>query len=257
VVAADDYAEPLPAYEPNQGLAKTIGTLNIIFGALMLACGACGTLNLIIQPMVGPFFQAQNQATMQGLQAQREERIDRLRQEEKEAVTPEEKAEIHARRKAEEDRPLPKLPDPTQFLRGSNLLAYGIADALVGLILNLALLIAGIGLVRLRNWGRLMSVWVAGIKIFCLTALLVALLVWVLPAMVQNARQMFEDMGAHPNPAALAQMTSVMTYVWGAAFVLSYIVSLIYPIVILATMTRRSVIAACTEPAVWEVEEPH
>jgi hypothetical protein len=36
-----------------------------------------------------------------------------------------------------------------------------------------------------------------------------------------------------------------------------YIVSLIYPIVILVALTRQSVIAACTEPRVWEIKEQH
>jgi hypothetical protein len=255
--AADDYVEPLPAYEPNQSLARTIGTLNIIFGAIMLACGACGTLNLILQPVMRPMFQAQNRVAMQQFQAEREERIDRLRQEEKEAKTPAEKAEIQARRKAEEARPLPKVPDPTKFFQAGHFLAYGIADALVGIVLNLALLIAGIGLVRLRTWGRVMSIWVAALKIFCLTGLLVWFLIWVLPAIVEKASEMFTDMGAGGPPGALTPVRTAMAYAWGIGFVLAYIVSLIYPIVILAILTRRSVIAACTEPAVWEIEEPH
>src|SRR5262245_5554921 len=139
MTAADDYAEPLPAYEPNQSLARTIGSLNIIFGAILLCCGACGALNFIAQPAMAPMFQAQNQGFVQQMQAERDARIDRLRQEEKEATTPEEKAEIHARRKAEEARPLPKLPDFTQFLGNSTLLAYGIVDAVTGIILNIAL----------------------------------------------------------------------------------------------------------------------
>jgi len=256
MAAADDYVEPLPAYEPNQGLAKTIGTLNIIFGAILLCCGACGALNFIVQPVMAPVFQAQNQTMMQQIQAEREARIDRLRQEEKEATTAEEKAEIHARRKAEEARPVPKLPDFAKFFRDSSLLAYGIADSLVGIILNIALLIAGIGLVRLRNWGRVMSLWVAALKTVCLTGLLVIFLVWVLPAVVETVREIFQDVGAGAPPGALNQMTTFMTYFYSAAAVIGYIVSLIYPIVILVALTRRSVIAACTEPAVWEIEEP-
>jgi hypothetical protein len=257
MAAADDYLEPLPAYEPNQSLARTIGTLNIIFGAILLCCGACGALNFIIQPVMAPMFQAQNQTMMQQLQAQREARIDRLRQEEKEAKTPEEKAEIHTRRQAEEARPLPKFPDFTQLFRDSNLLVYGIADALVGITLNIALLIAGIGLVRLRNWGRLMSLWVAGLKIVCLTGLLVLFLVWVLPAVIEKVSEIFQDMGTAAPPGALKQMAMFMTYFYSAAAVIAYIISNIYPIVVLVTLTRRSVIAACTEPAVWEIEEPH
>jgi hypothetical protein len=257
--AADDYVEPLPVYEPNQSLARTIGTLNIIFGAISLACGACGTLNLLLQPVMRPVFQAQARMATQQLEAERERRIDRLRQEEKEATSQAEKAEIHARRKAEEARPLPKVPDPMRFFQGGHLLAYSIADALVGIILNIGLLIAGIGLVRLRNWSRVMSIWVATVKILCLTGLLVWLLLWVLPVMVENAGKMFQDMGAAGGapPGALTPVTTAMTYLWGIGFVLVYIVSLIYPIVILATLTRRSVIAACTEPTVWEIEEPH
>src|SRR5437868_6378994 len=135
MATADDNVEPLPVYEPNQSLARTIGTLNIIFGAILLCCGACGALNFIVQPVMAPAFQAQNQAAMQQIEAEREARIDRLRQEEKEAKTAEEKAQIHARRKAEEARPVPKLPDFAKFFQDSSLLAYGIADALVAIVL--------------------------------------------------------------------------------------------------------------------------
>jgi hypothetical protein len=254
--AADDYREPLPAYEPNQSLARTIGTLNIIFGAILLCCGACGALNFIAQPVMAPMFQAQNQAVMQQMQAEREQRIDRLRQEEKDATTQAEKAQIHTRRMAEEARPLPKIPDFTAFFRDWRLMAYGIADALVGIILNIALLIAGIGLVRLRNWGRITSLWVAGLKIVCLTCLLAILLIWVLPAMIEKLRDMFQAVGPGVPPAALTTATTFMTYGYGVGAVIVYIFSLIYPIVILVALTRRSVIAACTEPAVWEIGEP-
>jgi hypothetical protein len=257
MTAADDYLEPLPAYEPNQSLARTIGTLNIIFGAILLSCGACGALNAVAQPVVAPMFQAQNQSLVQEMQAKRDARIDRLRQEEKEATTPEEKAEIHARRQAEEARPLPKVPDFTEFFRDSRLLGYGIADSLIGIILNIALLIAGIGLVRLRNWGRVMSLWVAGLKIICDTCLLAILLIWVLPAMIERIRDWFQTMGSGAPPAALTTATTFLTYVYGVGAVIGYILSLIYPIVILVALTRRSVIAACTQPAVWEIEEPH
>ncbi len=258
MAAADDYLEPLPAYEPNQSLARTIGTLNIIFGAILLCCGACGALNFIVQPVMAPMLQAQNDSMVQQMQAEREERIDRLRLEEKQATTPEEKAKIRARRKAEEARPTPKVPDLTQFVRDKSLLTYGIADSLVGIILNVALLIAGIGLVRLRNWGRVTSLWVAGLKIVCLTGLLAIFLIVVLPSVIEKLGQVFQDVGpGGPPPAVLKQMTTVMTYAYSAGAVIGYIVGLIYPIVILVALTRRSVIAACTEPAVWEIEEPH
>jgi hypothetical protein len=261
IADGDDGFEPLPVYEPNQSLAKTIGTLNIIFGAILLACGACGALNLVMQPIMGPMFQAQHQAAMSELQAQHERRIDRLRQEEKEATTPEEKAAIRTRRTAEEARPLPKVPDFTEFFRDTRFLAYGIVDTLGGIILNIGLLIAGIGLVRLRNWGRVMSLWVAALKIVCATCLLAILLVWAIPAMVEKFRQMIEEMAASSPPgmppAAINQMMTFITYVWAAWAVIMYVVALIYPIVILVALTRRSVIAACTEPAVWEIEESH
>src|SRR5262249_33789258 len=111
MTAGNINAEP-PPYEPNPSLARTIGTLNMGFGAILLACGAFGTVNMMFKPVMGQLFQAQNRFVVQQMQSHRYARDIGLRQAEEKTTDPQEKAEINAQRKAEKARPIPKLPDP-------------------------------------------------------------------------------------------------------------------------------------------------
>ena len=72
-----------------------------------------------------------------------------------------------------------------------------------GLVLNLLMLIAGVGLVFLKGWGRAMSVFVAWAKIVRLLVLAVAMTAVVPPFTTMALAAMLEEQKAR-NPQAAA-----------------------------------------------------
>src|SRR5262249_12326211 len=66
---ASDDARDVPVVVPDRGTPRTIGILNIIFGGLLLLCGACyGAYSPMLVAMM-PAMQAQQRQAMASMQA--------------------------------------------------------------------------------------------------------------------------------------------------------------------------------------------
>src|ERR1043165_4714618 len=164
---------PSPSPEPPKtSIPTTIGILNIIFGSLMMLCILCSSMYLAVMGAIGaPINAIQQQQFQQALQTERLQKLQRLREQEQAAKDEKEKADLKAKQKALEEQPLPKMPDFTKFMREQSFVSWMIADYVSGLILNLAMVISGIGLLRRKEWGRVSGIWVAILKIVRLIVL--------------------------------------------------------------------------------------
>src|SRR5262245_14325049 len=245
-----------PAEESNPSAARTIGVLNIVFGSLLLLCVICSGLNLAMQSAMGPMFAGQQQQMQQAIEQEWKAKVNELEAQEKAAKDEKEKQELRARQQALRAQPQPKMPDFTKLTGDQHFLGYTIADVATGIILNVLLLISGIGLVRLKEWGRKMANWTAALKIVRLVALNSYFALVVVPVFVHGFtsifQEMFEEMGKAgppgqrmPGQAELTQMGTmigVMMTVYAVALV---IFGVIYPIVVLCVLTRPRVKAAC------------
>jgi hypothetical protein len=241
---ADEPIEPVEVpFEPNPSLPKTIGTLNIVFGSLLLFCSICSGLGILWQAAFFPMMQADLQQARARMEAQRQQDLDKLRQQAKDAETDEEKADIEKRAKQLAATPLPPLPDFTEFTPAKNpkLLVYTVTDAGTGIITDVAMIIAGIGLLRLQEWGRRLAIWVAAAKILFLVLGYVYYLLAVVPDMTKAMTKFFEG-----------PMAGMMGIMMGASGLISVVVGVIYPIVTIAVLTRRGAIAACQTPRFLE-----
>src|SRR5215471_1940587 len=58
----------LSGVEPNPSAAKTIGVLNIVFGACLLLCGLCCGLYMTAVAAMGPMMAVQQQQVQQQMQ---------------------------------------------------------------------------------------------------------------------------------------------------------------------------------------------
>jgi hypothetical protein len=255
-VHPDNERPPVPPVQPNTGGPKAIGVLNIVFGTLLLLCAICSSINLAMQSAMGPMMQAQQQQLQQAMKAEREQQLQELRDLEQAAKDEKEKANLQARQKALQAQPVPKMPDFTKFTQNAHLTVYAIADIVTGLILNIAMIISGIGLLALKEWGRVTALWVAGLKIVRLVALYSIFAVVVVPVLVRSMTSMFEEMfdelakagppGARgPGPAELSQMAMGMGTMMTAFAIGMIVLGVIYPAIVLIVLTRPSVKAAC------------
>lgn len=266
-----DSPNPSGMIVPNPGPPKTIGILNIVFGGLMSLCGIGLMLQMLFMPVIGRFFETrQKQAVAQAERAQRDAikaQLDELTAREKSAQTDVEKAEIEAERKALQNRPKPYVPNMAMGLNMMSdpvVIRYTWGDYISGLVLNVAMIVSGIGLVRLKPWGRSLALWVAGLKIVrCLILAGFGIMV-LAPVMTKQIGKEFDNVGQQVgaqkgNPQAAAGVQQQMKTMKGFMGVMmavsyggTYLSYTIYPIIVLVVLTRPRVKAACLA---WEKPE--
>jgi hypothetical protein len=176
--------QPTPSARP--GLLKTIGVLDLVFGGFLLLCGA-GCLSTLV-----PFLVRNNPLQMDHAETQevadqmRQLLIDDLRKQESAAATPTEKDRLRKARFEVESRraDLASKVDFAAINRDLPCLSrYLWADLLSGTLLNVVLIVAGIGLIRLKPWGRRLGIWVAAAKLVRLVALCALLTAIVVPSL--------------------------------------------------------------------------
>jgi hypothetical protein len=253
----DDFAAPedIPPIAPNPSAAKTIGILNIVFASALLLAGlCCGTYAVVFSN--SGFWSAQQQQMQAAIEGQRKAEIKKLEDEEKDAKTDKEKGEIRARLRQLELQQIPEInPVKMYGMDDSRVVGYWIGDAASGLIVNLAMLIAGIGLVALKDWGRLLGIWVAVIKIVRLVVVYGFYILVVVPIITQRFIETTEKttqaMGAQVNAAGpqmrqaavqAGEVTGIMMTIWGASMI---VFGAIYPVTCAIVLTRARVKAAC------------
>jgi hypothetical protein len=268
--ASDDnaFATDLPEGQPKTSIPKTIGIMNIVFGSLLLTCVCCSGVNLVMQSaMIGPVMAVQQKQIEQAMQVERQQRLQELQQREQAANDEKEKADLKAQQKVLQGRPIPKMPDFTKFMQDPRYLGFEIVDLVTGLVLDILMVVSGIALLNLKEWGRRAAIWVAALKIVLLITLYTVFALVVVPVLVQNFNTMFQEMfdemakGARPGQrvpgqAELAQMSSTIGILMTASAVGMIIFGAIYPIVVLIALTRPRVKAACALPASNDIDNP-
>jgi hypothetical protein len=249
----DDAEVPLvPLVEPNPGLAKTVGVLNIVFGALLMLCGICAGANLGLQSALSPMMAAQREQMQQTMRAGQQAQLKKLQDEIDATDDEEEKAALQAKLKVLQAQPVPVMPDTSKWMTAPEMKVYVLADAITGSVLNLLMLISGVGLVALKEWARRLALWVASLKILRLAALYGYFAVAVAPVVAQQFREMMEEMSkAQPpgqkgfGPDQLAQVTTTIGMVMTGTAIAMIVLGSIYPLVQLVLLTRPGVRAAC------------
>lgn len=232
--------------KPTSQPAKTIGVLNLVFAPLLILGGLCvGIYMTLLIPNLGKFLEVQQQAVARQLEARRKAEVEDLEQQEADAQTEAAKAAIRARREAILATPLmppsPELPTSKMGLDDPRLIAHFAADSVTGILLNLLMFVGGIGLVRLRSWGRSLSQWVAALKIVRLGLLAASMIFVVSPMMARK-------LGALPGGANGAPRIRAMNIGFAAGYAL---IGSIYPIVTLAVLGRPRVRDACRPGPKW------
>src|SRR5271166_1282338 len=169
---------------PTPQRAKLVGTLNIVFASLLLVYILFQIAILFFTPaimqMLGDVIKQAQAKTEQA----RKDNLEKLKQLAALAKTAEEKAEIEQQRSALEKTPPVTMPDMskvTDMMKTPAYQAYIWSDMISGLLLNVAMLISGIGLLQLKESGRRMALWTFGLKIFRLCALALLMIIIVIP----------------------------------------------------------------------------
>lgn len=247
----------LPTPQP----PKTIGVLNVVFGAILIVLSLFTLAMQAFMPFYGKVMVAQqNQVTQQALgtfEANQKAELADVETREKSAKTPEEKAALAAERDAIQRRPKPFVPDMTvgfKIARHPAMVVYSWSDVATGLPLNIVMLVAGIGLINLKRWGRTLALWVAGLKLVRIAILLAASVMIVSPLATREIDKLFGDMvkqAQRQNPASSArvqQTLRTMSVVVGATmtggYIVYFVLAAIYPMITLRVLSKPGVRAA-------------
>lgn len=251
--------DPVPPVS-RPGLPRTIGILNLVFGGLLLLLGA-GVMGVL-----GPFlvenhpFQLDPVETQQVFDQLRLQMVNDLIRQESAAKTDVEKNRLKQIR-AEFATVRATLTDKVNFTQVNAdlpwLSRYLWVDTVTGPILNLLLILSGIGLIRRKGWGRNLAIQVAVMKLVRLAGLSAMLAVVVVPHMNRTMSQfasteLAEAFLKHAmdqdsplptpsislKPAEFVQAVSALGYSYA---LISLAFGSIYPLIVLIVLHRSRV----------------
>lgn len=244
-----DFA-PIPLETgPDRVTPKVFGTLNIIFGLGLMACNLCYGFYGLIPAFMNTITDLPRREAIEQREEARQE-LEQLKADERRVKDEEQKAEIARKRKPLEAR-LAAPPPPTvehSAWKEPRYFIHFAADFITGELLNVLMLIAGIGLVRLARWGRTLAIWVAWFKIARLALLGLSMGLLVAPIVARGTAEMeaaAEAPGPKPAPnPEVAWWLGATAAGWGIGLFLG---GSIYPAVLIAMLGRPRVRAAFDE----------
>lgn len=231
---------------------KILGVLHICFALLLMACVPCVAYFEFIPPLLSFAFQAE-QARVDREIKERAVEIEKLEQQEKDAATAEEKAELKREREELAAAPPPEnemagFADP-RWRSPKYMLHFG-ADLASSLVLNLLMFIAGIGLVRLRNWARILANWVAVLKIMRLAVVAASLVFVIAPFVMELAATPPEPRAGAPAEKQSPDAANLATALQSAGIMITsaavglLLLGSVYPVITLWLLNVPSVRAA-------------
>jgi hypothetical protein len=245
---------PNPVVVPTPQGPKIIGILSVVFGAILILQGAVQGLALLVSPMIERMAEAQTARQEASEADARRRAIEEIRVQERATEDGAEKARLAARRQAIESAPKPYRPSMTgafAISRDPRLMPYQLVELSSGLILNALMVAAGVGLIRLRAWGRSLAMWVSGLKILWTAVMGVITVAIILPITVSASQDylrkaMAEQAAAGIRPAPqMAQVGRYLGVFSTASAVGATLIALIFPAITLWVLTRPGARAAC------------
>jgi hypothetical protein len=252
-----------PGMPRPSGAPKVIGILNIVFGSALALGGLCCGVYLLTLSSLSPVIGAQQNLMQQQFQAsqvaERTAALDQLKQALEAAEADDEKQRIQAEIDALEATPMavmPAMPDMTKMYGMNNprVIGFSSVDMLSSILLNVVLIVSGVGLVALREWGRKLAIIVAGLKIARLLVLQTISIIFIVPAMAKQMAEAMEQMmsqmpsgsGGGPPPGFSSNFAMVYGTSMTVTAVCMVIFGSIYPCIVLWVLTRPQAKAACT-----------
>jgi hypothetical protein len=258
-----------PPTTPQPGLPRTIGYLNLLVGTILLVCGGtCLKLSSGFLSYFSPL-QLEPRATRDVIERMRSDALKDLNAQEKQTKSQADRQRL-AKVRADLESASADLTGKVDFEKINHVLPwlgrYFRADTVSGPVLDVAMLIAGVGLILLKGWGRRMAVGVAALKILRLLLLTGLLVFVVVPQMtdvlgqfartdigrtffagqmeLQNAQRAAAGAGASLNftSADLVQICRAMGY---ASALMMLGMGVIYPVVTLVVLARPGARLAC------------
>jgi hypothetical protein len=245
---------------PSERTARTIGIFNVLFATEILVCVLCISTSLIVTPYYTQFVKSVTQKVEEDARKRSQSELDQLEKDLKKAKTDAQKETIESKMQQVLNRPKPNIPfmdAETLGLGDLKMRVWSISDTVSALILNVMMLISGVGLLGVRTWSRGLAVWTAGLKILRLVLVWSFWCIVIVPQIsvkvAQMVGQMFQQQaqaqagGAGlPGTEFLVRAYSITYTVVGIGMM---VFGAIYPAVVIWFLTRPNVKAVFRKPA--------
>ncbi|QDV34124.1 hypothetical protein [Tautonia plasticadhaerens] len=246
-----------PGATPEPVTARSLGLLNIIFGALFLLGNGYEAGVVLALPFYGRLMDWGQSMARQQQDERRRALMDRFDQQIEEAESDEGRERVEAERTVAEMNDvgdLPMMEFPMDFLDRPDVRNGVLAKLGVMGSLNVLLIASGFGLTWLRGWGRGLGRAVALLMIPAVLAFLTMELI-AAPSLAggwtDGMSEMILGPGASPSPAfaeAIDLYRQGATRVFAFSIATTGSLALLYPILVLVVASRPGVGLAVRRP---------
>lgn len=240
---------------PDEKTPRRYGLLNVVFASVLLLLNVGMAGFYVLAPALAAGLDRWQAGQNAEMMARHRAGIEEWKKKEAEAPTEAERAAAKQEVARLESSPAPQMPSMTIGMKSMSdprVVAYGVTEVATGLILNVLMLVGGVGLLGLREWGRKMAVAVAALKLVRLALLVAVCLALIVPIQVaaisKELGQQMEQLNAAQAKAGAAGF--FLSPQWISAqstggVVLNAIAASVYPILVLVMLNKARVKAAC------------
>ncbi len=241
----------------NKKIPTVLGWINIVVGGLWVGVLLLSILSLIAAPSI----QKSTGGVMQYVQAmidgERKKDEQRLEAELKSATTDAQKDAITSRlqrlRAVKPPDMMKVMNQATAMQKDPRIIGYSVIDIATGIPLAGLVLASGIGLVKLRPWGRKVGYWTASVCLPRAIMIGVFYIVVMAPLITKMQTDMVNEMfssmpGGKPPamPFSFEKMYTITNTLTGVGMI---VIGSALPLVEILLLRKRSVQAACGELA--------
>jgi hypothetical protein len=257
-----DDLEPAGQVLPNPRIPKVMGILNIVFASGLILFGICMGAYIALLPLLSKGMVQMQKKAEADLRKEQEVQLKELDEAEKAVVAEAEKEALKEQRKTLEARPQVAMPMTMDFdklgMNTPRVRAYYWTEIVTGLLLNVLMIVSGIGMVRRKLWGINLGIYTAAAKLARLLLVYSFFALAVVPPLAEGSGKMAGEMMiqqqkamGRPVPKGLdpAYMTKVYYVTYTLTAVAMIVFGSIYPAISLWLLTRPGAKAACDEKA--------
>jgi hypothetical protein len=243
---------------PNPQIPRTFGIMNIVFGGILLLFGVGSLVATLYGPKIQKWMFRNVEKTAAAEKAEQKAKIADLKRQEAAAKTEKDKDALKAEREDLEKSVAADITtemddlanwNPTSDIR---IAVYTYSAEAAGILLNVLMIVAGIGLLRLSEPARKLAIWVAWLKIARWIALTIVTMVLILPITMERTQKIFDKVQAQQKAQSggrvvfpMGGFAQMMAVVGAISQIFYLVIASIYPALVIWFLTRPRTRAAC------------